>query len=732
MLNLIKSIVSVILSLVAFFVCVFSPPTFVCPYNLSTSEETPIKITTGDFYVSPDGSNNNDGSFSSPFATIERARDAVRELDKTGRSGITVSIMAGEYRVSSIEFTSRDRATQACPVTYCAYGNGEVIINGGVTLKSEDFEPVSGKMKSRLSKDARKNVVELDLGKYSLTCADWGKIYAIGSFNTADKYDGDTTGPIYCELFFNDERMALARYPNSGEFLKTGKIIREGDAREKTGVSGATPGWDELRNPLGDIFTADWKTACRMSKYETLEDVWLFGYWKYTWADSSTPIKSFDAKKRAIETEYVSICGIKKDAPYYIFNAFEELDEPGEWYLDRGTGILYMYPAEDLEGSCTQLSLSTDNIITVTNAHYLNFRNLTVKGTRSNAIEIMGNNNTVDSCVIKNVSGNALIMNGYKNKAVNNEIMHTGRGGIILEGGDRDTLTPGGCIADNNLIHDWSEVYLTYQSAVNLLGAGNVCSHNEIFNSPHQAITYTGNNHMIEYNVIHDVVRLSDDAGAIYAGRNWSMYGNIIRYNCIYNLGSKEHHPQGIYMDDALSGQTIFGNILINIPDNAIEIGGGRDIIIKNNIIINAGRPFYYDERARDGALKGGWFGHCTDLWSHLNTFPWQGDIWKAAYPNLSKIHLNTDNSESIWFAPNPANGFISGNIILDKDKELGRVEDSVFTFSTIEGNAIYYRRKKGIFVNPEKGDYNIKEGSEVYEIIPDFENLPFEQMGRY
>jgi hypothetical protein len=237
---------------------------------------------------------------------------------------------------------------------------------------------------------------------------------------------------------------------------------------------------------------------------------------------------------------------------------------------------------------------------------------------------------------------------------------------------------------------------------------------------------------MIEYNVIHDVVRLSDDAGAIYAGRNWSMYGNIIRYNCIYNLGSKEHHPQGIYMDDALSGQTIFGNILINIPDNAIEIGGGRDIIIKNNIIINAGRPFYYDERARDGALKGGWFGHCTDLWSHLNTFPWQGDIWKAAYPNLSKIHLNTDNSESIWFAPNPANGFISGNIILDKDKELGRVEDSVFTFSTIEGNAIYYRRKKGIFVNPEKGDYNIKEGSEVYEIIPDFENLPFEQMGRY
>ncbi len=726
-----QKIIAVFVSLCTVIVTLFSGPTFCAPSNLSTAQARTTEITQGNFYVSVSGSDSNDGSFAMPFATVERARDAVRELDKTGLSGVTVSIMAGEYRVSSIEFTAEDTGTASCPITYCAYGDGEVILNGGVTLNTDDFQPISGDMKSRLSKTAQKSVVQLDLTEYNLTSSDWGKIYAIGSYNTAYKYDGDTTGPIYCELFFNDERMSLARYPNNGEFLETKKVISEGEALEKSGI-GVTQGWDTLRNPEGDTFKVDCTTSRRMSKYDTLDDVWLFGYWKYTWADSSTPIKSFDSKKRAITTEYVSLYGIREDAPYYIFNAFEELDTAGEWYLDRNTGILYMYPTADLESACVDLSLTTENIIKVTDADYLNFKNLTIKGTRGNAVETTGDGNTVDGCVIKNVSGHALLMTGYDNKAVNNEIMHTGRGGIILTGGDRNTLTPGNNIADNNLIHDWSEVYMTYQPGVNLIGVGNVCSHNEMYNSPHEAITYSGNNNIIEYNVLHDVVQLSDDAGAIYSGRSWSMYGNVIRYNCIYNLGSGDHTPQGIYMDDALSGQTIYGNILINIPDSGIQIGGGRDNVIQNNIIINAGRPIYHDARAREGALQGGWFGHCIDMWSNLNTFPWQGEIWKNAYPNLSKIHLNFDDSESVWFGPNPANSIISGNIILDNEKSIGLIYDAVYTFSTVENNAIYYRCRTDIFADAENGDYTLKSDSKVYDIIPNFENLPFEEMGRY
>ncbi len=69
-------------------------------------------------------------------------------------------------------------------------------------------------------------------------------------------------------------------------------------------------------------------------------------------------------------------------------------------------------------------------------------------------------------------------MNGSNNLAYNNGITHTGKGGIYISGRDTENLTPGNSKADNNYIHDWSEIYQTYQPAVTLLGVGNVCSHN--------------------------------------------------------------------------------------------------------------------------------------------------------------------------------------------------------------------------------------------------------------
>ena len=86
----------------------------------------------------------------------------------------------------------------------------------------------------------------------------------------------------------------------------------------------------------------------------------------------------------------------------------------------------------------------------------------------------------------------------------------------------------------------------------------------------------------------------------------------------IYNIGSDGHSPNGIYMDDALSGQNIYGNILINIPKHAIFIGGGRDINVYDNMIINSGdSAIRYDARARDALLTETWFsGDVDGLWS--------------------------------------------------------------------------------------------------------------------
>ncbi len=693
------------------------------------------KMTYGDFFVSTTGNDRNIGTKDAPFLTIERAMEAVRKIDKSERVGITVCIEAGEYRVSSVVFTEENSGTKDCPITYRAYGDGEVVLNGGVTLSAEDFRPVTEykSLADRLSDEAEKNVVVIDLTKepYSLTKEDWGKIYAIGSYNTAKNYDGDWTGPLYCELFVNDKRQTVARYPDEG-FLYTQEVVSTGLGYESDGALTAVEGWEDIRNPEPDVYKVNEELANRISGWKNPDDVWMFGYWKYDWADASTPIGRFDKATGELSPRFVSRYGTKTDAPYYFFNVLEELTGEGEWYLDRENGLLCMWKSDDFSQSVIDLSLSLEPIINVS-ADYLIFDGITIKGTRGDAVSIKGNGNTVRNCLIKNVAGNAVIMMGSDNLAYNNEITRTGKGGIIIEGGNTETLEAGNSKADNNYIHDWSEIYLTYQPAVTLRGVGNVCSHNEMANSPHEAITYSGNNHIIEYNNIHEVCLLSDDAGAIYSGRSWAWYGNIIRYNCVYNIGSQEHTPDGIYLDDALSGQQVYGNILVNIPKYAILIGGGRDNIVKNNIIINAGRAgIYYDERAREGALYDGWFTHASlksgDMWTTLSQSPWQSDIWQNAFPQYKSFSKDPEDSETRDFVPNPANSTVEYNLIFDKNISLGRIDDSVSIFSDISKNEVYPLWKSdNVFTDAENGIYTIKENSGIVG----FEDIPLEEIGR-
>ncbi len=702
-----------------------------------SEENNDDKLIIGDFYVSTTGNDNNSGTKDSPFLTIEKAVEAVRNTDKTGKNGITVCIEGGEYRVSSLELTKEDSGTEECPVTYCSY-NGEVIINGGITLDTADFKNVKGypEIAERLSADAQKNVEVIDLTKapYSLTRDDWGKIYAIGSYHTADNYDGDYTGPLYCELFVDDIRQTVARYPDS-EYLYTEEVVKTGLGKESDGALTEVKDWYEIRNPEPDIYKVNPELAKRISGWKNLNDVWMFGYWKYDWADASTPIGNFDKDTRELTPRFVSLYGTKTDAPYYFFNVLEELSAPAEWYLDREKGLLCMWEPENKDNAEIILSLSLNPVINSA-ADYITFDGLTVKGTRSDGVVITGNNNTVQNCLIKNVAGNALVMNGSNNLAYNNEITRTGKGGIIITGGDTQTLTPGNSKADNNYIHDWSEIYQTYQPAVTLEGVGNICSHNEMANSPHEAITYKGNNHIIEYNLIHDVCLLSDDAGAIYSGRSWVWYGNIVRYNCIYNVGSENHRPDGIYLDDAVSGHQIYGNLLINIPSNSIHVGGGRDNIITNNIIVNPGNnALRFDDRAREGALENGWFTHAHigsgDMWEALYNSPWQSEAWQKAFPEYKNCTDDISKADSPDYIPNPTSTF-KNNIIINKNMGYGEIYSSVWQFSDISDNAIYNVGKcDEIFVDSDNGDYNIKDIDEIRKHAPDFKEIPLDMIGR-
>ena len=708
------------------------------PAGLSASaEKAPQLRNDADLYLSPDGDDENDGSFAHPLASLEKARDLVRAMDKTGRNGIVVALKAGDYAVSRIEFTAEDSGTQSCPITYCAYGDGEVVINGGKALQPADFSAVTEEaVRTRLTDDAAHHVVCTDLAALGLTADDWGRLYSVGGYSSAARYDGDTTGPVPCVLYFNGTPMTTARYPDSGT-LKVKTVIREGEGLESSASNHQQRAdWAALRNPETTIFTVDQAVADRISGYASLENVWLWTALIYNWADATSPLKSFDPETNALEPAYVSLYGAVPGADYYIFNVIEELDSPGEWYLDRDSGKLYLWPPEPLAGARLMLSLSTENLITVTDGAFLRFEGLSIGGTRADAMTVRGSDIEVRNCSISCVSGAGIRVDGSRNVVADCEISHIGAAGADVAGGDRATLTPGDNRVENCLIHDYSEVALTAGAGVNMSGVGNVCAHNEFYHSPQQAIVYGGNDMLIEYNLMHDVALLSDDCSAIYAGRRWDCCGSVVRYNVMYDLGDDAHSPNGIYWDDGMSGQTAYGNLIVNCKQYGFHLGGGRDLNVWGNVLINCKTPISYDDRARDGALNAdSWFEHSregADMQQNLEAMPWQSARWLQAYPYTAGWTLDFSDPENPDFIPNPANSKISGNLIVHYGGRLGNIADSVYRFSDLSGNAVYRLRvMKKLFVDPENGDYTLRDDAPVFDVIPDFAPLPLDKVGR-
>ncbi|MBQ8369630.1 MAG: right-handed parallel beta-helix repeat-containing protein [Clostridia bacterium] len=619
------------------------------------------------FTVSPD----------SGYPTVASAQAAARECCGT------VLVRAGVYR-ESIALDMRDSG--------CTYlGEPGAILTGGISVSHSETARPADDILARLSPDAAEHVRVIDLTAYGLTKSDWGSVYPIGAYHTASRYDDGECG-INLEVFENDRRMTLARYPNEG-YLKLDAVLDLGEVNEFPPQNYWKCNYD-IRNPRGGTYIVDKATNERMKNWKTPETAWTFGYFYWDWADSSSPIR-VNTDNRAISPKYVSNFGCRPGALYYLYNVLEELDAPGEFYLDRETGLLYVYPASG--DGVFEVSISQKPLITIENADNATIDGFTLTCTRSGGITASGSGNVLKNLVVKNVAENGITVTGSDNTVENCEITRTGRGGIILNGGERKTLTPGNNRAVNNFIHDFSEVFQTYQAGISLHGVGNTAAHNEISHSPHMAIGYGGNEHLIEYNYIHDVVTHSNDAGAIYSGYDWCGHGTVIRYNLLRNIGGDGFSPDGIYWDDGLSGQTAYGNILIDVRKNAFLIGGGRDCVVRDNIIIGESiNPISYDDRNRDGFVNGGWAHQACDTpdsphWVKLRATPVNDEPWITKYPQLSRLIHDFAQFNDPDFPINPAGAVVENNVIINKDARFGWMAQSVYDYNEIGVNHTYH-----------------------------------------
>eukprot|EP01121_Diplochlamys_sp_Union-15-3_P021010 TRINITY_DN8385_c0_g1_i4.p1 TRINITY_DN8385_c0_g1~~TRINITY_DN8385_c0_g1_i4.p1 ORF type:complete len:455 (+),score=52.53 TRINITY_DN8385_c0_g1_i4:653-2017(+) len=345
---------------------------------------------------------------------------------------------------------------------------------------------------------------------------------------------------------------------------------------------------DQLISRLTFFFLfTDPEASKWVDQIESTHDVWIHGFFSWDWSDRHVRVESINttSKQVNIDANTPPCYNPSKNSRYYAYNILAELDSPGEYYLNRKTGVLYFYPPQDIVNSESYVSLF-HSVITLQDTSYLTFSHLSIEGARGPGIEIFSSSNiTVSSCTIINHGTLGVNITGGNNNLIDTcFIKNAGNGGVYLDAGDRITLTPSNHRVNNSDISVFNRWVKTYAPGVFSVGVGHTVYSNHIHEGPHQGIFVAGNDHLIEGNTISEMVQETADSGAFYMGRDWSYQGNIIRSNVWRNIHSiiPSDDVSAVYLDDSGSGFLVTENQFYNVS-RGILLGGGRGNNILNN-----------------------------------------------------------------------------------------------------------------------------------------------------
>lgn len=244
----------------------------------------------GDFYVSPSGSDSNPGTIGQPFATIDRARLAVRSRISEGISNdIRVYLRGGVYRIESpIVFDTSDSPTDDFFVHYEAFPGERPVISGGRQITNW-----------------------IDHGDGTWTTI----VPGVAS--------GEWT---FRELFVNGRRRQRARHPNSGFLYVDGPAV---------GIDSR----NGFRFTAGDLPVASDLAGAELNML-------------HEWTTSRVRVANVNHSSGVLTTSELigatgriaSIFQVDDHPRYAVENHPALLDAPGEWYLDNTTGVLTYRP----------------------------------------------------------------------------------------------------------------------------------------------------------------------------------------------------------------------------------------------------------------------------------------------------------------------------------------------------------------------------------------------------
>jgi hypothetical protein len=583
---------------------------FCLTWFFGLADEMPVAL-----YVSPHGSddwtgrNQEPSAPDGPFATLTRAQEELRRLRASGQltQGAIVNVLPGTYDLTeTFVLGPEDSGTQDAPIVYRGLGAQKPVLRGGKVLTG--FQPY------------RDEILQCDLK-------------ANNPLSPFVKGEYGLAGKRFRQLFFRGERQILARYPNldpddphSGQWAHVAAV--EGKENRKEFMYGP----DEPH------------------QWANPEDGEVSIFAGYDWAFRIVPIGQHLPEQRKIVLGGSTWGPLRVGDRYVIQGLFEELDAPGEWYLDPRTETLYFWPPDQINDGDVVAPI-LDTLVSIENAEHIIFRAFVMEMCEGDAIQLNNSRHCLAACnVVRNCGGTGIVISGGEHSgARGNDVYWCGHRGISVSGGDRKTLTPGHNFADNNYIHHCANIWKTYRPGVNVSGVGNTVSHNLIHDMPHAGILLSGNENVVEYNIVHHINLESGDTGGIYfCSRDWTQRGNIIRYNIFHHCGGfgktnswrpvrdgkvefqYPHFTWGIYLDDPTTGTHVYGNILYQVPICAMHNHGGRDNTWENNIIVDC-------PALQAGMLAPNW-SEWPSIYEKLRRTRYSGSPYLERYPELAQI----------------------------------------------------------------------------------------------
>lgn len=522
--------------------------------------------------VAPDGRDDAAGTAAAPFRTLVRARDEIRRLKAEAKlpvAGARVVLRGGVYRLDEpLVLGPADSGTASGPIIWAAQAGEQPVVSGGRVVAGLQRQPD---------------------GSWSTTIP-----AARGH------------GWIFRQLFIGGRRYIPARSPNEGQYLAVSGVPSEN-------------GKDMLRDRFvfrpGDL-----------QAWPTLSAVELRLY--FSWNTGTFPVKSVDLGQRLVTLGGPAVWPIPKPGmstcPYLVQNHPGACDAPGEWQLDRETGVLRVIPfgAEDI-GAAEVVAPVLERLLV---AHGEPEASAYVEHVRFEGISFQHAAwrlppEGFSTPQADNTLGAALEFHAARHCTLEGgEVAHVGRYGVWFGADGADNTIQrchlhdlgGGGVrlgttdrpavyerqahhqrVDNCFIHDGGHIHPGSTGIFMGYGHHNTISHNEVAD-----LRYTGislgwtwdivrsgtRENLVEFNHVHHVMRVLEDGGGIYS--LGLTPGSVIRNNLIHDVGERATAVgHGIYLDGGSAGVLCENNLCYDCGGGGIRIQHGTaNLTVMNNI----------------------------------------------------------------------------------------------------------------------------------------------------